>query len=384
MSASPEGEVWFLHDTLRQMKGFDPTNDKQFYSTIFLEVATNAVWKNKAMTVHRSGGRHTGVEKTEHISSLPLADSHPRAGKQTWDPEFRSWYERYKFLTVMTGPSPDKITAHKQSHGQGSTSGSSPSSISDHQGGLSLDRPHLSLRGIYIPKLKSAHPKYTNYCRYSRLNFRARDVTVKTDSGKTITLKPDSWMGWGLEHAKWTARLDIFAIDTILAMPDHLLKKEYTDPYQFIQFFSCENIQLKRIGPDEGIMSPGKMIEWDWIMSNEHGVNATYKKNGFDQLWAIKMLIGLAAVGAGTIPMIGPLVSVGVQLVGDALTDPQSFCSVHSLLSAKAPGVATGLTGYAMNVKGFVKLPKTSSIGTSTRGGASGEHINKKTEMTHL
>ncbi|KAJ6021501.1 hypothetical protein N7540_007005 [Penicillium herquei] len=387
MSSAPEGDVWFLHETLKQMKGFDPANQKQFYSTIFLEVATNAVWTNKAMKVRVSGGgRHTGVTKKEHISALPLADSHPRAGKQTWEPDVRSWYERYKFLTVMTGPSPDKITAHKQIHGSHDYATLYPQDEATRVALVPVPYPTTKgdylwidltypIRGIYIPKLHLAHPKYTNCCVYSRLNFRARDVTVKTKSGESVTLKPDSWMGWGLEHAQWTARLDIFAIASVLAIPDHLLKKEYTDPYQFIQLFPCESIQLKRIGPDEGIMNPGKMIDWEWIMSHEHGVSVTYKTNGFDQLWAIKTLIGLAAVGAGTIPMVGPLVSIAVQLVGDSLTDPQSFCTVHSLLSAKAPGVATSITGYAMNVKGYVKIPKTIS---------SGGHINQKTETTRL
>ncbi|KAF4237718.1 hypothetical protein CNMCM8980_002377 [Aspergillus fumigatiaffinis] len=202
MSGAPEGEAWFFHDAIT-FGTFNPRDPKQFYTTIFLEVVTNYTLAEEAF---RGRGPRQPRAPWEHAQEPKLAwEGHPRAGKQVFSASMRASYARYKFLPVMTGPSILNITDVQMIHG--SFDYNTLHSRTDEQRIAfvpvkvpSLDERFLwvdmtyPLRGIYIPKLHIAHPEYQNMCRYTRLDFRAKDVKLRTYKRDTTDLDPVTGM----------------------------------------------------------------------------------------------------------------------------------------------------------------------------------------------
>lgn len=362
--ASPEGDCWFFHDALK-FGSFDPSKPEKFYNTIFLEVGTNMVNGNKAMKYRMERGPLT--YRQADINNLPVKN-HPRGGRQVWKPPFRSWFERYRWLTVMTGPSPDKITDYKQIHG--SFSGSTywdlypwqekkmvalvpvmVPSKTDRYLWVDLTYP---LRGIYIPKMHVALPQYKHMCRYSRLKFTARnEVTLKTDTKVGhLEIKPDRTWGWGV-RAEWTARINTFDLAVVLTLPERMIKEEYRDPYASVMLFPSSTVVLKKDGrekkddrEDEN-MNPGNVIDLADLLSKQEGIPLQYATNEHDPHWFIKTIAGIAAVGAGCIPVIGPLLSVSIALTTDALTEPEKFADKYKLVGEEGSNVADALMNFS-------------------------------------
>ncbi|GIC84306.1 uncharacterized protein Aud_000121 [Aspergillus udagawae] len=420
-AASPEGEAWFFHEALTVKDKFDPADPKQFYSHVLLEVVTNYT-----------------VDEGYYVPKIPWED-HPRAQKQEWNPAARTSYARYKFMTVMTGPSCGKITRQQAVHGSFDYWELKPQSGKQMVALVPVLIPNIDerflyvdltypLRGIYFPKSHLAHPKYSNMCTYSRLDFRSRKVTLKAytpDYSKMVKevmkktgsqlgsiagqpgsqaggamgslfgglaessyglyphkeskqepgileqekerqkkesslwffqedecLPNDATTGWGFQP-QWTARFDIFSLTRVLAIPDHLLKPDYRDPYQFIKLFSCKALAGAKPEKADSTMNSTDVVRFDQLVSKQLGIQFDYKGNGLDPNWLVKVLSGIAAVALSCIPMIGPLVALGEQLIVDAILDPESFKSQQGLIS-KIPGVVGAMTATGQNTKAFL------------------------------
>ncbi|KAE8155261.1 hypothetical protein BDV25DRAFT_135009 [Aspergillus avenaceus] len=370
--APPEGEVWYRHDALK-FGDFDPSDPDKFYNTIFLDVGTNAVWGNCQMKKENIANMIL-LDKSE----LPLYETHPRADRQYWDAS-RS-YERYKFLTVMTGPSPNKITRHTQIHGpygRGVYGQLYPEQHEKRFGLVPVMVPTKEerylwvdltypLRAILIPRQHIADPKYyKNYCRYLRLDFTARNATMKSAKGEKVRFETDVTWGWGV-RAEWTARIDILRLYMVLlfAHRKEVLSKAFRDPYKLIELHDSFSIDLKRRGPGEADMNTDNIVQYDKLVSVSTGGRFKYEGDDFDHLWGAKCLTGIISAGLSCIPVYGPLLSIGFQLTMDAILSPEDFCNKYKVASDKVPSVTGALLGFAQNV--LPMLAKGGKLKTST------------------
>lgn len=84
-----------------------------------------------------------------------------------------------------------------------------------------------------------------------------------------------------------------------------------------------------------------------------------YEDNSGDKDFIVKAIMGLVNIGLSMIPMIGPIVAMGTQLITDAILDPESFTTAQGLVG-KIPGIAGAIAGSVSNTRSFMKdIPAT-------------------------
>jgi hypothetical protein len=83
-------------------------------------------------------------------------------------------------------------------------------------------------------------------------------------------LPNDATTGWGFQP-QWTARFDIFSLTRVLAIPDHLLKPDYRDPYQFIKLFSCKALAGAKPEKADSTMNSMDVVRSDQLVSKQLG-----------------------------------------------------------------------------------------------------------------
>ncbi|KAE8154767.1 hypothetical protein BDV25DRAFT_135687 [Aspergillus avenaceus] len=399
-AASPEGEAWFFHNAIKIDGKFEPTDPKQFYNHILLEVVTN--WT---------------VDEGFQMPELPFKD-HPRADKQCWDPASRTFYTRYRYMTVMTGHTCEDIKRKKAVNG----------SFSFNDLARQTGKNMIALVPVLVPDINERYLWFTSRSvtldayesstsweneleeRLSDLGnavggnigsqiggtagstlgaaldgswagdasdmmrndpllnaeFEKREKAMEKEDkpvqpaikANQVTLPNHKTAGWEFQP-QWTARFDIFALARLLAIPTHLLNPNYKDPYRFIKLYNCKSVACPKPEKADSNMNPEEVVQFDKLLSVQIGSNFTYQGNGQDPNFLVKVLSGLVAVGLSCIPMFGPLIALGEQLIVDAILDPDSFKSQQGLIS-KIPGVASAMAGTAQNASGY--LSKTASL----------------------
>ncbi|KAJ5618736.1 hypothetical protein N7528_006847 [Penicillium herquei] len=405
--AAPEGDYFFHHNALKSAN-FNPTNEKQFYNTIWLEVAT-------------------GKSIDEGMQDAPPIpwELHPRAGLQNLPGgALTTTYDRYKYMTAMVGSSNRKISRYKK------VEGTTSRADLEHQSGkktvhfVPVDMPTSAegylwvdltypLRGIYFPKRAIAQPRYKDWCVYSRINFTAlQELTLKTFANPrppppgrwekmkmaekiegppfkvrrlveeqtkippatfpeeklkegSLTIKPDEWLGWDV-RVEWTVRFDVKHIMHILSLPRDWLKDEYLDPYKFMELYDCRYLDL--VGTESyGMDSHG--VDLMKVIRKEYGISVRYDDAGFDPNWVVKAIGGIALVGVSLIPGYGPLIAFGGQMLLDVFTDPDVFTATK-FTSDRAPVVAAA---------GYAQLDEVKKLVASSTKEAKNTYLNERT-----
>ncbi|KAF7943066.1 hypothetical protein EAE96_011011 [Botrytis aclada] len=162
---------------------------------------------------------------------------------------------------------------------------------------------------------------------------------------------------------QYTARFDIRSLASMLAIPAQLRKEEFQDPYQFIALFDSKSVVARQ--PQSSAvrwMNQAGLIQFDALVSSQYGILVTYQGTGYDKDWIAKCLMGIVAVGLSCIPMIGPLVALGSQLITDAILDPESFTTAQGLVG-KIPNITTAFVATGQNTHGFLAEMKTGKSG---------------------
>lgn len=178
--------------------------------------------------------------------------------------------------------------------------------------------------------------------------------------GSKVLQRNDTF-GWKF-LPQYTARVDIRSLASMLAIPAQLRKEEFQDPYQFIALFDSRSVVAKQPTQIRWMNKAG-LIQLDRLISSQYGISVTYQGNGYDKDWIVKCLMGIVAVGLSCIPMIGPLVALGSQLITDAILDPESFTTAQGLV-AKIPNITTAFVATGQNTKGFLAEMKTGKSGS--------------------
>jgi hypothetical protein len=402
--AAPEGDYWFYHESLKS-NTFDPTDPKQFYTTVWLEVAAN--W--------------TFLDRTGNVPRIPW-EGHPRGGKQFWNLNvFGTAYARHKWMTAMVGRTNKKITRYKKVHGQFARDHLYDQLNETIVALVPVDMPTpeekylwvdmtYPLRGIYFPKRHIASPKYKNKCMYSRLSFLERPVTLKTfainrpapqgelvkdesfrsgrersaeierrkregypeeDPPKTLPgdalhegslqLVPHDFKGWDI-RPQWSVRFDVEVIMHIVSLPADILKPEYDDPFKHVALFDCRWIDLAD-GVESFTMNFGDhTVDYLKTVQDEKHMKLVLANNGFDKHWLATTVGGLCLVGVSLIPGYGPIAALGGQMLLDLLTAPDEF-EREKFAKDRAPMVVAAIITSAKSAKGYI-------LGSALKGAA--------------
>ncbi|KAF7874506.1 uncharacterized protein EAF02_008483 [Botrytis sinoallii] len=188
---------------------------------------------------------------------------------------------------------------------------------------------------------------------------KRREQGIFSDDFEVVgskVLQRNDTFGWKF-LPQYTARFDIRSLASMLAIPTQLRKEEFQDPYQFIALFDSKSVVAKQPTQIRWMNKAG-LIQLDRLISSQYGISVTYQGNGYDKDWIVKCLMGIVAVGLSCIPMIGPLVALGSQLITDAILDPESFTNAQGLV-AKIPNITTAFVATGQNTKGFLAEMKT-------------------------
>ncbi|KAE8148148.1 hypothetical protein BDV25DRAFT_142074 [Aspergillus avenaceus] len=428
--ALPEGDYSFPYESLKSSY-FDPADEAQFKSTVWLEFASN-------VTIDEAYG------SPPHIPW----DAHPRADWQHWPGGlFSPCYSRYKFMTAMVGSSNKNIKRYKKVHGFFPYNDLWRQSKKKMVVLVPVDMPTADerylwvdltypFRGIYFPKRQIAHPKYTDWCMYSRISVTRRTVTLKTFANPrppplgrfekdqtvkekfpgpatnlpdkrereafrkeldkspqppptlpdeklqegTLTITPDRWTGWGV-RPEWTARFDVKHLMNILSLPPDWLKEEFKDPFGQIELYDCRYVDL--IGDETYTMNHDDHgLDLIKVINNEYGTEVKYDDHDFDPNWVVKTIGGLALVGVSLIPGYGPILAFGGQMLMDLFADPDTFVA-EKFASDRVPVAAAA--GYAqvgefkkmLPTKSQIDAAKKALVGSTIR--AKSSYINAET-----
>jgi hypothetical protein len=420
---SPEGEAWFLHAALK-LESFDPANPKDFYNHILLEVVTNhtvdnnppnlpydhprtgaQVWNPNARTAYvrykhmpvMTGKSCNDIKRNLQVhGSFDYWDLNGQSGKTMvalvpviipdinerflWvdltyplrgiyipkshlaHPKYNSYctYSRLDFrsrkVTLEKYTGVDRITMDRLSYDI-STAYSNMGSAPEHaKPGIKKDIARMQKR---LNELVD-EPDISDKEREGTTKLSSPWVKFKKEE---MEMAHDATTGWG-RQATLTARFDILCLPLVLAIPNHLLKAEYQDPYQFIKIFDCRCLSLRGVNPTGSTMNPKDVVGFDKLVSNQLGIDFKYKDNATDPNWLVKVLAAIGAVALSCIPMIGPLLALEWQLGVDAILDPESFQTQQGLIE-KIPNLVTGIVGTGLNTKSFLSNTASPSKGAA-------------------
>ncbi|KAF5531305.1 hypothetical protein FNAPI_13295 [Fusarium napiforme] len=319
----PEGECYFVRNSLRYSSHWSANNQTQFYKTVLLEYYWN-------------GWPATGVTQR----------SHPRSRWQHGTPSgiggtrFGDW-DRFWMGESRTKSPSNMLRIH-----------SHPNSLNwnecrDHQRGgprkyilrpveiLEPDTQWLwidatiPLRAIYFPVAFNTDQAFPNLCTYVVIDFRHRTQLQMVDINgwtRIFNLNSHNGLGWN-DGVTWGFNIkDIIAY---LCIPHKLRNPDYglfesKQRGQELVVFANSSLVWRSSFATTNHRDFFREMDFARILSATFGVEVgwrPYQHNPFLR----DMLIRITQLGLGFIPVAGPILSVvfgiGVQL----LTDPESF-----------------------------------------------------------
>ncbi|KAJ5357482.1 hypothetical protein N7541_004640 [Penicillium brevicompactum] len=349
----PQGECFFKRSALKSKKEkrFDAEDEKQFYSTMLVEVTWNkeayhgSKQAEKAPPHKRSNYKilmDRGVLRDENGK----VDDNLKASVFQWQTQ----YGNYTHLPFNYGhySQPSRRAQHElctwghrfKSRECGDAYESwfmfVPVPTSDEQF-VFIDRL-CSIRAIYIPVSHVASEESQDLCTYLHVRFNnMKDIKLQYHKDKTpekfaeifdfeavdkTTTTLTCHEEFGIEHDPKTALgINITKLVTTLIVPRQFRKK---DAFSSGAIFLVD-VSLIPVIPINQKFTKGSMADWTTIASANHGLSVKWTEGDHKTHWLLNYIKNSLVILSGIVPIVGPILSMGAALGMEAIINPDGF-----------------------------------------------------------
>ncbi|KAM0232019.1 hypothetical protein ACHAPO_008053 [Fusarium lateritium] len=321
----PEGECYFVRQSLRYPHGWSAENERHFYNHILVEYYWNG-WVttgSQSRSHQRSQWRHgtaQGINNTRYgdwdrFWVGESRDKNPRRMTAVHShPNSLNWNE----CRDLRGGGPRKYILR-------------PIQIQRRDTEWLWIDATIPLRAIYFPVVQRTDQAFDNLCTYVVIDFRHRENVQITDvNGGFATRYPvTSHAGLGrIDGATWGFHVpDIIAYLTIphkLRNPDYRLFQSKNRRDDLV-VSSTSWADWNSISP-QVIHHPDffRDIDFARILSATFGVEVGWRPYE-PSTFLRDLVIRLVDTALGMVPGVGPILSIAFGIAVQALEDPHSF-----------------------------------------------------------
>ncbi|KAJ5556964.1 hypothetical protein N7494_000879 [Penicillium frequentans] len=349
----PQGECFFKRSALKSAEEnrFDAEDEKQFYSTMLVEV----IWNKEAYHGSQEVGKFARHKRSNYkivMDAGVLLDENGKVDISVGtDPfKWKTMYGNYTHLPFNYGQysQPSRRAQHElctwgrrfKLREQGDAYESwfmfVPVPTSDEQW-VFIDRL-CSIRAIYIPVSHIASEKSQDLCTYLHVRFNnMQDIELQYHKDKTpekfaeifdfeavdkTTTTLTCHQEFGIEYDPKTALgINVTKLVTTLIVPRQLRKQDAFSSGAII----LVDASLIPVIPINQKFTKQSMADWTKIASANHGLSVKWTVGDHKPHWLLNYLKNTLVIVSGLVPVVGPILAMGAALGMEALINPDEF-----------------------------------------------------------
>lgn len=185
------------------------------------------------------------------------------------------------------------------------------------------------IRAIQFPLCQKARDHYQHMATFRQLDFKRREIWMKGYGGRenpTGIFHYDRDIHRGLHYYPYlTLRLDVLNVQRLAMLSPSATQTDlYMETAETLRAPDVKHDGAQLTTISKG-MENNNMIDIVKVWSAEQGLKISYDKVQQDPHFLVSVTVNLMQVGAGSVPLIGPLLVIAVEFGYQAILNPDQF-----------------------------------------------------------